>query len=430
MKIYVSVNKIRVTASIFLIFLYAFTLGLYGKIYRIPAVVVPVTFLVSLSLLVSTLKEKPKIVLMDMLVILMIMVISVFNNYNLKNGSYGQFLFYIVIFAFYILGKRDNVWHSIAISLLMFIGLFYSIMTWVCQLTPSVFYSAQASLFFDSPYYRSMNLLYRNGYNAGITQHYSSNAVYLAMGLIAVSAKISFKNRKLMDYVLFIIIASALLLTGKRAHVLFMIVAICLTYVYTYKKKFGKSAIKLIIGILLFVSIVFIASNYIPELLNVIYRFQENKVAGDFSSGRIIMWIYAMVLFKQNPILGIGWDAFKYVNHLSGALEGLNSHNVFIQLLVETGIVGATPFYLFFIISYIRCLRKVDMVSEFDDNDKAVTDYKMAMFFSLLCQTFFLMYCFTGNPFYDAPTLAPYIMACAMTETTENSYMNLSEKEE
>lgn len=103
MKIYVSVNKIRVTASIFLIFLYAFTLGLYGKIYRIPAVVVPVTFLVSLSLLVSTLKEKPKIVLMDMLVILMIMVISVFNNYNLKNGSYGQFLFYIVIFAFYIL---------------------------------------------------------------------------------------------------------------------------------------------------------------------------------------------------------------------------------------------------------------------------------------------------------------------------------------
>lgn len=425
MKIYVSMNKISATISVFLIFLYAFTLGLYEKIYRIPAVVVPITFIASLILLVSTLKEKPKITLMDLFVILMIIVISFYNNYNIKNGSYGQFLFYIVIFAFYILGKRDNGWHNIVIDVLVCIGLFYGVMTWVCQLIPSIFYGVQAYLFSGSPFYKTMNLLYRNGYNAGITQHYSSNAVYLAMGLLAGFAKILYKNRRRIDYVSCIVIASALLLTGKRAHVLFMTATVCLTYVYIHKKKFGKTAIKLILGILLAVSAVLIASNYVPELLNVIYRFQEGKMVGDVSSGRIRMWQYAMTLFKLNPILGIGWDAFKYVNYLTRSLEGLNCHNVYLQLLVETGIVGAIPFYLFFIISYIRCLKKVDKISTFYDNDKIMADYKIAMYFSLLCQTFFLMYCFTGNPFYDAPTLAPYMMACAMTEVKENKYMEL-----
>lgn len=415
-------SKLRATISLLLIFLYAFTLGLYGKIYRIPTIVVPITFLVSLILLASTLREKPKISQMDILVILMMLIIIFFNNYNLRNGSYGQVLFYMVIFTFFILGKGDNGWHNNAIGILMIIGLFYAVATWVCKFIPSVFYSVQESLFSDSLYYRSMMLLFKNGYNAGFTQHYSSNAMYLSMGLIAISAKILSKNKGYRDYVIFAIIASALLLTGKRAHVLFMMTAICFTYVYTNKKRFSKVAIKLIIGILILVLVVVIASNYIPELLNVIYRFQESNAAGDTSSGRTTIWIYAMSLFRKNPVLGIGWDAFKYSNHLSRALEGLDCHNVFLQLLVETGIVGVVPFCLFFIISYIHCLRKVDIIIELDEDNKEVADYKMAMFFSLLCQTFFLMYCFTGNPFYDAPTLAPYIMACAMTEIKAGNY--------
>ena len=62
----------------------------------------------------------------------------------------------------------------------------------------------------------------------------------------------------------------------------------------------------------------------------------------------------AMLLFLSNPIQGIGWG-----NAQSLVFVNTNIHNVYAQLLAETGIVGFTVFVGWFIIILVFTLRKI-----------------------------------------------------------------------
>ncbi|MGE8331263.1 MAG: PglL family O-oligosaccharyltransferase, partial [Paraburkholderia nemoris] len=70
-------------------------------------------------------------------------------------------------------------------------------------------------------------------------------------------------------------------------------------------------------------------------------RFQD---AGQIAP-RLALWKYGWTMFKMHPLLGVGWGEFpsyqyEFAKSLGGVEIANNSHDIFIDLLAKTGLVG------------------------------------------------------------------------------------------
>jgi O-antigen ligase len=71
----------------------------------------------------------------------------------------------------------------------------------------------------------------------------------------------------------------------------------------------------------------------------------------DSASTRLVLWQQSMAYFKQNPVMGIGFNVFQRIG-----LER-DSHNVFVRTLAEQGIIGVTFLLSIFLIAIRRSWR-------------------------------------------------------------------------
>ena len=60
---------------------------------------------------------------------------------------------------------------------------------------------------------------------------------------------------------------------------------------------------------------------------------------------RLALWKYGWTMFKTHPLLGVGWGEFpryqfEFVRELGGVEIANNSHDIFIDLLAKTGLLG------------------------------------------------------------------------------------------
>ena len=56
---------------------------------------------------------------------------------------------------------------------------------------------------------------------------------------------------------------------------------------------------------------------------------------------RVNLWHEAMQVFDTNPLVGVGFDTYAYTEHLSNYKD---THNIYVKVLVETGILGLLIF--------------------------------------------------------------------------------------
>lgn len=82
-----------------------------------------------------------------------------------------------------------------------------------------------------------------------------------------------------------------------------------------------------------------------------------------FFSNRFIWWDTALEMFRNSPLNGVGWGNYGYSFAQFKTMPVLNSlfaHNLFLQMLAETGLLGALFFVLLFAFSvfkYIKLIR-------------------------------------------------------------------------
>ena len=88
--------------------------------------------------------------------------------------------------------------------------------------------------------------------------------------------------------------------------------------------------------------------------------------------------------------------------------EYLDCHNVYIQLLCETGIVG----FLIIIGLMIIILHKTYKLIDYHKKNKTMLP---SLLFSLGYQIFFLLYCMSGNPLYDPQCYVLYFVVIGIT---------------
>lgn len=247
---------------------------------------------------------------------------------------------------------------------------------------------------------------YNSGCMPGLTNHYSTNGMLLGAGIIIFGSELIYRKRK-KDILLFAIMLIALLLTGKRSDIIFTVGGLYLAY-YCFMSNKKKTRLTNTITIIIFVSLaLFIVINFIPSLATFINRFESTAESGDVTLGRTKMWAVAMDCFLENPVLGIGWGRFKYRN-----LKEWNAHNIYVQLLAETGIVGFLVYIFFFISTLVKSWQYLKAIRI---KGNAKEKEELYLIFSIAMQVFFLLYGFTGNPLYDKEVYVPYYIACTIT---------------
>jgi O-antigen ligase len=63
------------------------------------------------------------------------------------------------------------------------------------------------------------------------------------------------------------------------------------------------------------------------------------------AASRLSLWEEAMQVFQADPIFGTGFNTYAYGSHVGGYGD---THNVFVKVLVETGLVGLLLFLAIF----------------------------------------------------------------------------------
>ncbi|MBU5436818.1 O-antigen ligase family protein [Tissierella sp. MSJ-40] len=176
----------------------------------------------------------------------------------------------------------------------------------------------------------------------------------------------------------FIITLICIILTFSRGAYISILIALVISFMIEKDRKWKCRSI------LLAIIVLFVLVNVL-EVLGIGYvdlfkrRFLGMLSSG--GSGRSIIWKNAFETFIKNPIFGIGINAF--LNY-STSNYGIHNyiHNTFLEVLVESGVVGFFIYGLFLILVFFSCIKLFKKNKE--------TKFLLVTFIGMMFQMFFL----------------------------------------
>ena len=345
--------------------------------------------------------------------IILIMFFELSNNYYVKQGRilntvlFNIYLIIPFILSFYRSDEIPKIYKVLELFLVEHI-----VATLFVQIFPD-FYLNNIIKWVAGNDVSTLSLLnywHRSGYNAGITAHYSTNGIYLAIAFIYYFVKsIDKKNKK--SIILMLLSFVSLMLTGKRAQALFSIIACIFVYLYNKREKLSKKVLNICIIIFSFIILIYVSSMFLPQVLNVVNRFEESiNDKSNLLTGRELLYESSLTNWKKHIFFGNGWGFFSeyYQNYIYNSksayysVKYIDGHNVYLQLLCETGILGLIYFLLLEIIIFLKELKNTKQLL-FQQNNSS-------LLFLIGYHIFFVLYCFSGNPLYDIQCYALFFI--------------------
>ncbi|THJ48811.1 polymerase [Burkholderia sp. LS-044] len=115
-------------------------------------------------------------------------------------------------------------------------------------------------------------------------------------------------------------------------------------------------------------AVAFIAVNVAVRWANVHYHLNLAESAADRMrdagqiAPRLALWKYGLAMFREHPLLGVGWGEFPshqfaLVRSLGGVEIANNSHDIFIDLLAKSGLVGLGVLVVALVAWFVRAVR-------------------------------------------------------------------------
>ena len=163
-----------------------------------------------------------------------------------------------------------------------------------------------------------------------------------------------FLNKRItvLRIVAMLVLLAAIAFTSSRGNFIGLIVTTVLNFIFfLFGKKwsFFKKTLIMILFASFIVLIVVLAPKYFPDQIE--RMLSVGKDGSD--NGRLVLWGETIEIWKGRPIFGGGY------NYMIRAY-GPESHNMFLQVLSDEGIVGFTCFVCFIVYE----LRKVFLVDK------------------------------------------------------------------
>ncbi|WP_455648869.1 O-antigen ligase family protein [Enterocloster citroniae] len=410
-------NKVSIKTCLTVIainmFLGSIIFGEFLQVNTNNLVIYGMYFLSIICIIIANMKNKVFIFSKKILqyglpwIIFFIIFVFIYNVMIFRHNYYTTIRWTFCFLMIFLIGNLNCKYYEKIMDTFLVITYLYVISSAVMLVFPHLY----KSMYLIWGYWPTGTNGGAAGYRAGIAAHYSENAMVITMTLLALFSRVLGSDevkrgfwRQNKWYIAAIIAAGTmLLLTTKRAHILFGFTAILMTYYLRRpEKRTGRFFQVLLIGIFLTAAFYVSAIN-IPALREVLFRFLT--IGSDQeSTTRFLMWKLALKLFMSFPIFGIGWGGYKYQFHLSlydprvraDRYQYLNAHNVYLQLLSETGIVG----FLLFMSGAIIIFYKTIVLLKHDEI-KYNQGYRTTILFSIMVQIFIALYSVTGNCLYD-----------------------------
>lgn len=408
--------------SLFVITAFLYNFSLKDHIFRADSHIA-VLLITALALLVAanfkTLYDKFKSrkegdCVFISITLVLIPALLLLRNGDIENNNFGKPFFSLYVLLLLLLFVYAKEIQRPALVLTALFTLEHVFFTWFFYFFTDIYKNHVISLFPD--FSKELGYQLEQGQMAGITMHYSTNAIYLSIGfIIFCAALIRAKTKKqlIISITSSALTMSALLITGKRGPLLFAVAAVVMTYFACNLKNIKKTLIRTSLILVSAVCIIFAVSVFVPSITEPFDRFFNEK---DLTNGRMPMYTLAVDNFKENSVFGIGWGQYKYVyeqSDIKGTQDIMDAHNVYLQLLCEVGIVGTAVFVTLFAYTLWHTFKLIYRRSQKDALSKPLV-------FSLGIQIYFLLYCMTGNPLYDVFALYPYILGISITLGEQN----------
>ena len=256
----------------------------------------------------------------------------------------------------------------------------------------------------------------------GIIPHNSAAGCCICSGLGACLVLIRREKKKKLNWFSLVIFITALLFLQKRGFIVDIVISIFAIWICGRQTesafKINVKRLVRIAVILIAIAVVSLGLYYtIPDIKYAVGRLIERFTDEDVTlSGRTVLYAFAYSLFKNNPLWGIGWGAFRA--QTVGIFSSLSTstyevHNVYLQLLCETGIVGLILFLLSVGSSLLLGIKRYRAKLKEKNKDKQLYYIQLGLFLQL----FFLAYCISGNPLYDYNFLITYFIGILLTIT-------------
>ena len=373
-------------------------------------------FLILMTTFLLVLMNKGKISIYNnmiwLLCIIILMISLIFSYDKLSTLKFTLMFVSILIIKFLFEGQKN--WQSFFVKCLFYASLFHVTLTLFQFIFPSIITDINSVILSNLDFNTNLELM-SNGSYAGITGQTGINAFFISI-LIAItySKLINNSQKKVLLITILSLGMIALFLTVKRSQIIINAVAM-LSLLFLFRKKDIKSKINLILIPILMVCIGYIILTSIPTTNNVIKKFILFADSSDFTNGRVKLWSETIEVFNMNPVFGIG----------AGAIDsqiGEKTHNIYIQILGEMGILGIFVFAFAFLFSLVKTVR---LIRSYLTKDYIKNEHKYLLALGLYMQIYFILYGLSGNPLYSPIFLTIYMLMISIVNSVHlsNKYL-------
>ena len=300
-------------------------------------------------------------------------------------------------------------------------ALYFAVSIWFQILFPDQYSQCFANYLPDRPKHVVLSLAASGVGYTGLSTNPGYTAGHLAAGILMVFAYTATRRVKSKQFLggcaLLAFLLVSMFMTGKRAPCVFVILVLAAALFVTLDKKQKIIAAKIALaacGIGILVLVIFWKQLSGIPLIARLFETAVGLISGeDVSNNREILYEFGGELFRKNPIFGVGWCNFRRMG--AGVITQfteLEAHNIYLQLLCETGIIGAavilTPIFVF-LIQTCRSLVKVSRSKK-----ASAAGWKRLLLFSFGYQLYFVVNGAMDNLLYDHNYVIIYFVALSI----------------
>lgn len=338
------------------------------------------------------------------------------NNASLLDQlMHGGMIHLYVLVSFMLYVSFDDSWFGTWIKWTKLYALFYAVTTIIFYFMPTLYFKFAQFMFPDIMH--SLTLFYNYGWMCGICDHFSTNGMVLATGLMICFNEIlsnrkqknaSWKYNKIL-YISTCLILYALILSSKRAPLIASFIAMFSTYIVSSPRHFSKKIFSLCILVVALLVVYEFLLPYIPGLSTIADKFQSTEDSeGGVLQGREVLWAVAYEMISSAPIFGHGFGSYSYITEKMDMFT-TSTHNYYLQIFAELGVVGLILYVAAFISGIqltIKQLRKMTLM-------RNVVSYSdmLILKISLSIQIFVILYNLSASAMMYYPILIPYFLA-------------------
>lgn len=259
-----------------------------------------------------------------------------------------------------------------------------------------------------------------SGINGSFLGSYQNVAAALSIGLTIMLVDLFTREKvRRKDIVLILFVTLALLMTGKRTFTIIPYGILFFFYLKGCTPERRRRILRILLPILVAIPVVVFLK---PDLLLMVTRMFDSD--GNISlTGRQHYWELAAALWRDNFVHGIGIGTYStYIVENSqmvlsqfGVQHVYSTHNIYLQLLAEGGIVGFALWVLFFICGIISSYKMLGKVKQ-----KQKPVYIDLCSKALALQLWFVLYGFTGNPLTSVNHMYLFLFATMITQSIKS----------